>query len=270
MHDHSGRKGELVAINCAAYTEDLLEAELFGYRKGAFTGAETTRKGKLLQADGGTLFLDEVGAMSHGMQTKLLKAIEEKAFYPVGSDKLERSCFRIISATLEKPQKLLEEKKLRFDFFQRLHGLTIDLKPLSERPCDIFPLLQALTRGRKRLSFPEEARKFLLAYAWPGNVREVKRLADLLLADSSGRITTEKIKRGLGAETKQAPVSAGFITREQYVYAQKHGLNAAIEKFTSGIVKLSLQENDGKKTKTMTDLKISTRLFYSALAEDGK
>jgi two-component system nitrogen regulation response regulator GlnG len=265
LHDHSGRKGELVAINCAAYTEDLLEAELFGYRKGAFTGADAARKGKLLQADGGTLFLDEVGAMSQGMQTKLLKAIEEKAFYPVGSDKLEHSSFRIISATLEKPQKLIEEKRLRFDFFQRIHGLNINLKPLSERPCDIFPLLQALTHGRKRLSFPEDAKKFLLSYAWPGNVREVRRLADLLLTDSSGRITTEKIERGLGAAAKPEPGPAGFITREQYDYAMKHGLNRATEKFTSGIIKLGLQQNGGKKTKTMTDLKISTRLFYSAL-----
>ena len=117
LHEHSGRTGEFTAINCAAYTEDLLEAELFGYKKGAFTDAKETRKGKLAQADKGTLFLDEIGSMSHNMQTKLLKAIEEKSFYPLGADKPEYSDFRVISATLEDMQKLLAEQKLRFDFF---------------------------------------------------------------------------------------------------------------------------------------------------------
>jgi DNA-binding NtrC family response regulator len=267
IHEYSARKGELVAINCAAYTEDLLEAELFGYRKGAFTGADNTRKGKLLQADGGTLFLDEVGAMSHGMQAKLLKAVEEKSFYPVGSDKLERSSFRIISATLEEPQKLLEEKKLRFDFFQRVHGLTVRLKPLAERSGDIFPIIQATMRGRKRLSFSEEARELLLGYAWPGNVRELKRLTDLLLAGSSGRITPEKIKRGLGAQGKPGTGTGAFLAEAQYAYALERGLNEALDKFSAEAVHRSLRENGGRKTKTMADLKISTRLLYSILGK---
>ncbi|UPT74978.1 MAG: sigma-54-dependent Fis family transcriptional regulator [Elusimicrobiota bacterium] len=108
IHGRSGRTGQFVAINCAAYTEDLLEAELFGYRKGAFTGAADGRKGKLLLADGGTLFLDEIGSMSLAMQTKLLKAIEEKAFHPLGSDSAVKSRFRIVSATLENLQNLVK------------------------------------------------------------------------------------------------------------------------------------------------------------------
>lgn len=101
LHKHSGRDGSFVAMNCAAYTEELLEAELFGYKKGSFTDAHENRKGKLAQADKGTLFLDEIGAMSQKMQVKLLKAIEEKSFYPLGADKPEYSDFRVISATLE-------------------------------------------------------------------------------------------------------------------------------------------------------------------------
>lgn len=113
LHERSGRNGPFVAVNCAAYQEDLLEAELFGYRKGAFTGADGSRNGRLLEADGGTLFLDEIGSMSLAMQTKLLKAIEEKVFYPLGSDKPESSSFRVVSATLEDLPALVRAGKLR-------------------------------------------------------------------------------------------------------------------------------------------------------------
>ncbi|KAF0155497.1 MAG: atoCH [Elusimicrobia bacterium] len=113
IHDRSGRAGAFVAINCSAYTEDLLEAELFGYRKGAFTGAGEARKGRLLEAHKGTLFLDEIGTMSPNMQMKLLKAIEEKTFHPLDSERAETSDFRVISATLEDPTDLIARGRMR-------------------------------------------------------------------------------------------------------------------------------------------------------------
>lgn len=272
IHEHSGREGGFVDINCSAYTEDLLEAELFGYKKGAFTGANENRRGKLSQAHKGTLFLDEIGTMSQNMQMKLLKAIEEKRFYPVGSDKPEYSDFRIISATLEDMQQLLNRKKLRFDFFQRIHGLTATLKPLSQRKCDILPLIQAFTKEGKRLSFEPEAKECLLSHSWPGNTRELKKFVELVSAGAEGRVTLTAVKKHLTQAVKALPAQdGGFITQRQYDLALKHGLNETIDRFAYEIIKRNLSEPGGGKVKTQKVLKISTRLLYSKLRKyEGK
>ena len=263
LHEHSGREGAFVSINCSAYTEDLLEAEMFGHTKGAFTGAHEARKGRLLEAHKGTLFLDEIGTMSPGMQMKLLKAIEERSFYPLGSEKTERSEFRVISATLEDPQALIAQGKLRFDLFQRVHGYTINLKPLTRRACDIAPLVQHFTKGGRRLAFTPEARAYLENYSWPGNVRELKKFVDLVSCGPEGRVDISAVKKHLkGREAvQQSPAQDGAL----YAYALANGLEAALEKVAGEIITRNLRENEGKKTKTMADLKISTRLLYSTL-----
>ncbi len=207
VHEHSGRPGAFVALNCAAFAEDLLEAELFGYRKGAFTGAGDGRKGKLLLADGGTLFLDEIGAMGQAMQAKLLKAIEERSFYPLGCDRPETSRFRLISATLEDPAKLSREGRLRFDFYQRVQGLTVRLKPLRERPGDVLPLIEAFSRGGRRLAFSAEAKAALLSYPWPGNAREVRRFVELAAASCRGRVEAGDAARMLGSPAAAGPLA---------------------------------------------------------------
>lgn len=267
LHEHSGREGAFVSINCSAYTEDLLEAELFGHKKGAFTGAHETRKGRLLEAHKGTLFLDEIGTMSLGMQMKLLKAIEERSFYPLGSEKPEQSEFRIISATLEDPQTLIAQGKMRFDLFQRVHGYTINLKPLTRRACDIAPLVQHFTSGRRRLSFTQEAKAYMETYAWPGNVRELKKFVDLISSGSEGRVDINAAKKHLKDRNvgQPAPIKKDGL----YAYALANGLEAALEKVSGEIIARNLRENEGKKTKTMTDLKISTRLLYSTVKKLG-
>lgn len=265
LHELSGRAGEFVAINCSAYTEELLEAELFGYRKGAFTGAAEHRKGKLLLADKGTLFLDEIGSMSLKMQTKLLKAIEEKSFYPLGSERAESSDFRVISATLEDVQALIKAGVLRFDFFQRVHGLTVTLKPLAQRKGDIFALIAHFTRDAKRLSFTAEARQEILSHDWPGNTRELKKFVELLTAGDEGRVGAESVQRLLrSASTEDAP-AADFLTEEQYRYALERGLDAAVDRFVDAAIKRNLAYNGGKKTKVLDELKISTRILYASL-----
>lgn len=211
IHDHSGRAGELVAINCAAYTEDLLEVELFGCKRGAFTGATESRKGKLLLADGGTLFLDEIGSMSLAMQTKLLKAIEERCFYPLGAERPESSSFRVVSATLENVQDLVAAGRLRFDFLQRVHGFAVQLKPLAKRKDDIFPMIDRFTQGGKRLSFTPEARVRLLAHDWPGNVRELKRLVDLIVAGEDGRVSEQVVTALVGCAARPEKAAATVL-----------------------------------------------------------
>ena len=261
LHEHSGRDGAFVSINCSAYTDDLLEAELFGYRKGAFTGAADARKGRLLEAHRGTLFLDEIGTMSLNMQMKLLKAIEERTFYPLGSERPEHSDFRIISATLEDPQDLIARGRMRFDLFQRIHGYTITLKPLAQRKGDVFLLAKHFTKDGKRLSFTTEARRRMEEYAWPGNVRELKKFVDLLSSGPGGRIGEAEVKRHL----KEGEVMTGRAGGGIYEYALAHGLEAALEKVSGDIIERNLRENGGVRTKTLTDLKISTRLLYATL-----
>ncbi|MDD5628452.1 MAG: sigma-54 dependent transcriptional regulator [Elusimicrobia bacterium] len=268
IHEQSRRPGAFVAINCSAYTEDLLEAELFGYRKGAFTGAAEGRKGRLLQAHQGTLFLDEIGAMSLDMQTKLLKAVEERSFYPVGSDKPETSEFRIVSATLEDLQKLISQNRMRFDFFQRVHGLTVSLKPLAERRCDILPLIRFFTRGGKRISFTKEAKDFLLGYSWPGNARQLKKLLELLAAGTEGQVGLELVRRHLSQNPGRpaAPADLG-VEEAWYRHALEQGLPETVDRFVAEIVRRNLAENHGKKVKTLSALRISNRLLYSTLKQ---
>ncbi len=272
IHEHSARQGEFVAINCAAYSEDLLEAELFGYKKGAFTGAYDNRKGKLAQANNGTLFLDEIGSMSQNMQTKLLKAIEEKTFYPVGSDKPEHSSFRIISATLEDVQQLIAKGKMRFDFFQRIHGFTLTLKPLCQRKEDILPLIADFSKGGKRLAFEQDAKTFLLNYDWPGNVRELKKFVEMVSA-GDGLVTLEMVQGHIASrmrmEAPQAAAADGMLTNQQYEYAMNKGLNEALDRFAWEIIKRNLSTNNGRKARTLEQLKISTRLLYSTLNKFG-
>ncbi|MEK7232436.1 MAG: sigma-54 dependent transcriptional regulator [Elusimicrobiota bacterium] len=268
IHDRSGRRGQFVAINCAAYTEDLLEAELFGYRKGAFTGASDSRKGKLLMADEGTLFLDEIGSMSLKMQTKLLKAIEEKSFYPLGADRPEKSRFRVISATLEYLQELVEKGRLRFDFLQRIQGLTITLKPLMKRKDDIVPLLSFFTRSGRRLSFTEEAKQQLRHYDWPGNVRELKKFVELVTEGPSGRITLETLRELLAtARSEKAPDA--FLTEPQYRFILENGLDSAVKRFVDAAIQRNLADNKGRKTKVLSALHISTGLLYTSLRRTG-
>ena len=247
LHDRSRRVGDFVAINCSAYTEDLLEAELFGCRKGAFTGAGDGRKGRLLQADGGTLFLDEIGSMSLKMQTKLLKAIEERCFHPLGSDRAETSDFRVISATLEDLPALIKAGKLRFDFYQRIHGFTVKLEPLARRSCDVFPLLDSFTRGGKRLSFTSEAKRRLLEYAWPGNIRELRKFVELLVAGHEGRVDDETAARLLASARlacPAAPPADGFAPAERGLEKLVHDVQSGCASLKSAAALLRAAPDD--------------------------
>jgi DNA-binding NtrC family response regulator len=204
--------------------------------------------------------------MSLKMQTKLLKAIEEHSFHPLGSEKAETSRFRVISATLEDVQALIKAGKMRFDFFQRIHGLTVELKALARRKNDILPLISALGRGGKRLAFTPEAKQRLLAHDWPGNVREVKRFIELLAAGEEGRIGPEPVDRLLKTVRTEHGSAGGFVGEEQYRFALENGLGAAVDRFSDEIIRRNLDDNGGKKTAVLSDLKISTRLLYAALA----
>jgi two-component system, NtrC family, nitrogen regulation response regulator GlnG len=175
---------EFVAINCAAIPDNLLESELFGHEKGAFTGASTRRIGRFEQADGGTLFLDEIGDMPLQVQTKILRVLQEGEFTRVGSNETLRSDVRIIAATNKNLEKEVAKGHFREDLFYRLNVVRIHIPPLRERPEDIRPLanffLQRL--GRPGMLFSEAALTTFESYSWPGNVRELENTVHRALA----------------------------------------------------------------------------------------
>lgn len=181
IHINSTRRYfPIVTVNCGALAETLLESELFGHEKGAFTGAHYKRKGKFEMANGGTIFLDEIGTISQKMQIELLRVIESKQFFRVGGNENVKSDFRVIAATNENLEDLVKQGKFREDLYYRLNVFTIFIPPLRERTEDIpilaYYFLKKLTTSmnKKIIDFNKDAIDFLLKYNWPGNVRELE------------------------------------------------------------------------------------------------
>jgi len=189
IHRGSRRaEGPFVALNCAALPEALLESELFGYEKGAFTGAVSARAGRLEQAAGGTLFLDEVGEMSPAVQAKVLRVLQEREFQRLGGTRTLKADVRVIAATNRDLQVAMTKGAFREDLYYRLHVFAIHLSPLRERPEDILPLLEhfvdelgPVVLGRPAAGISREARAHFLAHAWPGNVRELRNAVERAL-----------------------------------------------------------------------------------------
>jgi len=193
IHKLSPRKnGPYVVVNCAAIPENLLESELFGHRKGAFTGALKDKKGRIEIADGGTLFLDEIGSLSPSLQAKLLRFLETKEIQPLGSEETLRVNVRVIAATNQDLRKKVEEGNFREDLFYRLNVFPIYIPPLRERKEDIpllanyFLKIYSKKMNKKIEKIEDGAMELLLKYSWPGNVRELENVIErcVVLADS--------------------------------------------------------------------------------------
>ncbi len=191
IHNHSQRSAKpFVAVNCAAIPENLIESELFGHEKGAFTGAARSRKGHFEAANGGTIFLDEIGEMPKHLQATLLRVLQEKTITPVGSTENRRIDFRLISATNAPLENLIEDKNFREDLFFRINVLPINIKPLRDRPEDI-PVLalaflaKANSEGGQNKILLESTAEELKKLAWPGNVRELEHCIRFLVNLSS-------------------------------------------------------------------------------------
>jgi DNA-binding NtrC family response regulator len=192
-HNSSRRNNRFVALNCSAIPETLLEAELFGHVRGAFTGAVANRQGRLEQAHRGTLFLDEVGTMSPALQAKLLRVLQEREFERVGDSHTVKIDVRVIAATHSDLTRMVAEGSFREDLFYRLNVIPIHMPPLRDRREDIPLLVQhflerlAADTGRPAVTVSQEAVRRLMAYAWPGNVRQLENAVERALAFSKGR-----------------------------------------------------------------------------------
>ena len=204
IHALSGRKGPLISINCAAIPTELLESELFGHEKGAFTGAETDRKGRFELADEGTLFLDEIGDMNLSLQTKLLRAIENRTIQRVGGSKDIEVNFRLICATHQNLQAHVDEGKFRADLFFRINVFPVQVPSLAERSVDIPDLINSIcasiseSQNSKHPLFDETALSELSRYNWPGNVRELKNVLErAIVLFPQKEITNKEVRENL-------------------------------------------------------------------------
>ena len=187
VHECSGRaKGPFIPVNCGAIPAELLESELFGHEKGAFTGAVAARKGRFELAEGGTLFLDEIGDMPFEMQVKLLRVLQERTFERVGGGKPIKCNVRIIAATHQHLEKKVDAGDFRMDLYYRLNVFPLDVPPLRDRPADLESLAQRFidefaSQGRGSIRLESDALAHLRLYSWPGNVRELGNLVERLI-----------------------------------------------------------------------------------------
>ena len=208
IHAHSGRSGPFVAINCSAIPDSLLESELFGHVRGAFTGAASDRKGKFELADRGTLFLDEIGDMPLNMQVKLLRVLQERSIERIGGDQSISVDVRLLSATHRDLATMVEEGTFREDLFYRINVFPIEIPPLRERPDDIEPLLNEMI-GRVRrqhgvsVRLSDESIELLCMYAWPGNTRELANVVERLAVHKPfGNVVPDDVSRALAADNQ--------------------------------------------------------------------
>jgi transcriptional regulator with GAF, ATPase, and Fis domain len=217
IHEKSGRReNAFVTLNCAAVPVELIESELFGHEKGAFTGAAAKHAGKFEQADGGTLFLDEIGDMPLAMQAKLLRVLEEGEVERVGGDKPIRVNVRVLVATHRNLEELVKQNAFRRDLFHRVYVFPLALPPLRERPED-FPVLVghfarqvAAQNGWKEKIFAEDAIAELRRYGWPGNVRELRNVVErLVLLAGEGAVGAADVRMILPSASGDIASGAG-------------------------------------------------------------
>jgi sigma-54 specific flagellar transcriptional regulator A len=195
IHKLSGRNGEFVPINCGAIPDQLLESELFGHERGAFTGAVSSRMGRFEMANGGTLFLDEIGDMPKALQVKLLRVLQERTIERVGGSTSTPVDIRLIAATHRDLPKSIDDGLFREDLYYRLSVFPINIPPLRERQDDIQPLLDEFIQRAWRthganIRFSDDAIRYLHEYAWPGNVREIANLIERLAVIGADRVLT--------------------------------------------------------------------------------
>ena len=248
-HNSPRRANRFVAINCSAIPETLLEAELFGHVRGAFTGAVGARQGRLEQAHKGTLFLDEVGTMSPALQAKLLRVLQEREFERVGDSNTVKIDVRVIAATHSDLVRMVADATFREDLFYRLNVIPVQLPPLRERREDIPLLVQhflqklATEAGRGPVTISQDALRRLMAYHWPGNIRQLENAVERALAFNQGRSQIDV--HDLTADIQQP--AAGSDSSE--VWFPDDGLDFAryIETVELSLIRRSLERTQGNK-----------------------
>ena len=260
LHNNSDRKGKsFVKVNCAALAESLLESELFGHEKGAFTGAENRREGKFVQADGGTLFLDEIGETSQAMQVKLLRVLQEQELQRVGGEETVKIDVRIIAATNRDLEQEVRENKFREDLYYRLNVVMIVVPPLREREGDIAKLVDFFAhkfaeKNRRNLDeITAECMELLTIYPWPGNVRELEN------AIERGII----LMRGTALTEKSLPLPIQKLAENQVVVEEEQP--KSLYEAEKILILKTLKETSGNKSQAARQLGITRKTLQNKL-----
>ncbi len=273
IHDRSVRADKpFVVVNCAAIPDNLIESELFGYEGGSFTGAKTKGKtGKFELADGGTLFLDEIGDMPVRMQTKLLRALQDNEIEKIGSEKMVSVNVRIISATNQPLEKMIDNKLFRKDLFYRINTVSLMVPPLRERKEDVVLFLNHFLRQTnikysKNVRLADDVFALLYNYDWPGNVRELKNfIENAVIMCQSGYYDKNAIMDYFGSSiTSNSKIAVNQPVEQVFVpMTLKQALAAAERK----VIIDTLKANNNNRTSAMQTLGISRRTFYRKLNE---
>ena len=275
VHQNSDRAGQpWVAINCAAIPENLIESELFGYQKGAFSGAVASKRGLVAQAHGGTLFLDEVGELSLMTQAKLLRVLQERAFERLGGMETHYVDVRFITATNRDLEKMVEEETFRRDLFYRLNVFPIFLPPLSFRPEDILPLANhfikkyALANGRSNVRLSLSVMDMLQRYTWPGNIRELENVMEraVLLLGREGLVLPQHLPPALHGSRAvvNSALTPGLI---------RQGLSGSLQEQLDELERASITEalefSQGQMGKAAASLGLTERIMALRMKKYG-
>jgi len=260
IHKKSKRRRKpFIAINCGAIPENLLESELFGHVRGAFTGATTSKPGKFEVADGGTIFLDEIGDMSSDLQVKVLKVLEEGEFEQVGGSKTIKVDVRIVAATHRDLAEEVQKGNFREDLFYRLYVIPLNLPALRDRRSDI-PLLvnyfleeSNLKNNRNVEGITQGALEMMLGYGWPGNVRELKNMIErLVVLRGEGVIAPQDLPREMGRQVPAAEGPAAIEISDEGIC-----LNSAVTEFEKALILQSLEKTKWVKNKAAKLLQLN-------------
>ncbi|HVH29979.1 MAG TPA: sigma-54 dependent transcriptional regulator [Vicinamibacterales bacterium] len=234
-HRSAQRDMPLIKVNCAAIPDTLLESELFGHVRGAFTGATTTKKGKFALADGGTIFLDEIGTLTPTLQSKLLRVLQEREFEPLGAERTEKIDLRVIAATNRDLRQMVLDGRFQEDLFYRLNVIPIHIPPLRERRDDIPALVEHFVRkhaqrtGRRIERIEDGVLAALQQYDWPGNVRELENTIERAVVLSAGPVVTARAVSVLGATTQQATGLPSLKLRQNIEWVERETIRRALE-----------------------------------------
>ncbi|MBI5136138.1 MAG: sigma-54-dependent Fis family transcriptional regulator [Nitrospirae bacterium] len=271
LHFNSQRRERpLIPINCGAIPEHLLESELFGHERGAFTGAAATRIGRFESAHGGTLFLDEIGEMHPTLQVKLLRAIQEREFTRVGGNKPIRVDVRIIAATNQNLEQQVREKKFREDLFYRLNVIPIEVPPLRERRDDVALLVDHFLRrfnegkGARTTGFSDEALALLTAYDWPGNIRELENTVErLVILEGGCMIGPEALPEKIGQRNVTAAMGRVVLPDD--------GLNfdATVAEFEDALILQALERSKWVKNRAAQLLGLNRTTLVEKIKKKG-
>jgi DNA-binding NtrC family response regulator len=258
IHNLSPRSERpMIVVNCAALSENLLESELFGHEKGAFTGASQRRIGRFEEADGGTLFLDEIGELSPAVQVKILRFLQEREFQRVGGNRTIRSDVRIISATNRNLKGEVKDGTFREDLYYRLNVVTIAVPPLRERKEDLSPLIDhffnhfAVENGKDIQGISSEARDLLLRYDYPGNVRELENIIERVVVITRGPVIT----------SRDLPFSRSSVHPHMSEVKTWRSLKESVEDLECKMIQRALEETANHQTKAANLLGISERML---------